>query len=82
MQEHERLDLDENNSYEEVYIVIRWSNYVATNGVFNDQIQWTWTTYFQPKIDSFEDIRILSEKDLLFGLGKTFFFCDQLSNAL
>ncbi|MFC1557790.1 DUF481 domain-containing protein [candidate division KSB1 bacterium] len=70
MQEYERLDLKKNNGNEKVDNITRWSNYLAANIIFNENVRLTWTTYFQPYISDFKDIRILSEKGMLVGLNK------------
>ena len=64
MIEHERLDLIQVDSNEKEVTVIRWSNYLTTNIDFNELIEWTSTTYFQPLIEHFGDIRIISETNL------------------
>ena len=72
MQEQEHLDLDESNSLKEIDTLVRWSNYLSINVAFNEQILLSWTTYFQPYVGDFENIRILSEKNLLIRLSELF----------
>ena len=70
MLEHERYDLEESNSHEDIVTVARWSNYVTANVNFNKLTQLVSTIYIQPRFGNFEDIRILGETDLKIELGK------------
>jgi hypothetical protein len=72
MYEHERLDIKENDSSEHrrVVDVFRWSNYISSGFDLTDNVKWTLTTYFQPQIDKFEDIRILTDTNFNVGLSK------------
>ena len=72
MLEYERLSINESDSEGSKTNVIRWSNYLAMNKSLNEQVHLVWTTYLQPRINEFKDIRILSETDLIIRLGKHF----------
>jgi len=68
MFEHERLDIDEHDNHENETEAIRWSNYLTTGFELADTVTWTSTSYMQPRIDDFGDIRLLCETDLNIGL--------------
>ena len=68
MLENERLDLYDTDFHKKEVSVIRWSNYFSFNVDFNDQLNWTSTTYFQPLINYLGDTRILGETNLKVGL--------------
>ena len=70
MFEHEKLDTNGNDKQEKTVDIIRWSNYISAYININERAQLTWTTYLQPYINNFKDIRILSDTDLIVGLSK------------
>ena len=74
MIEHERLDLDAGNRHETETTSARWSNYLTANIVLNERTRCGTTTYFQPKINDFGDIRILSDTDVQIGLTRQLSF--------
>ncbi|MFC1528552.1 DUF481 domain-containing protein [Candidatus Latescibacterota bacterium] len=74
MLEHERYDLEENNSHDDIVAVARWSNYVTTTVNVNERTEFISTVYVQPCLRTFEDIRILGETDLKIELGEQLSF--------
>jgi len=73
MMEHERYDYKKNNGDEKEANVIRWSNYISANIIFTERVGWGMTTYIQPRIDDFGDVRILGETNLTTDLAKQLF---------
>jgi len=74
MFEHEKLDIDEHKSHKRVANVFRWSNYIVISLTKEEKINFSWTIYFQPQIDNFEDTRILSETNLTISIMKNLSF--------
>lgn len=74
MMEYERLDLEAGDAHDTESTVIRWSSYLTENVTLNDRIRFGSTTYIQPRIDDFGDIRILCESDLQIELFKRISF--------
>ncbi|MBN1292038.1 MAG: DUF481 domain-containing protein [Candidatus Latescibacteria bacterium] len=70
MLEHEQLNLDTTNSHDPEITVVRWSNYLTTGFDITEQIQFAFTTYLQPCVDDFKDIRVLNETNLSTSLIK------------
>ncbi len=70
MFEHEKLDTNGIGKQEKTVEIIRWSNYISAYININERAQLTWTTYLQPYINNFKDIRILSDTSLITGLSK------------
>lgn len=70
MMEHERYDYKKNKSTEKEANVLRWSNYITANIIFTERVRCGMTTYFQPRIDDFGDVRILGETNLNTDLSK------------
>lgn len=66
--EHERLDVRKNDSHEKETTDVRWSNYITTNITFTENLQWTSTTYLQPCIGDFGDIRILHDMNITIAI--------------
>ncbi|MFC1725640.1 DUF481 domain-containing protein [candidate division KSB1 bacterium] len=64
MYEHERLDKEKVLLHSIKDNVFRWSNYLSAAFVFRDGIKFSLTSYFQPQIDGFNDIRIFLESNL------------------
>jgi len=64
MAEHERLDVPADGNHDDEYTVGRWSNYLATGGTLSKLSGWNATTYIQPRIDDFSDLRLLAETGL------------------
>ncbi|HMB68707.1 MAG TPA: DUF481 domain-containing protein [bacterium] len=67
MREHERYDLDEiyrtepaRSHHPRDLDVSRWSNYLSLS-THADRVKTSWIVYAQPRLDRFDDVRILSE---------------------
>ena len=74
MVEHERYDLKANDSHEKNITVARISTYITTNIAFSEHVHCALTTYMQPQIDDFGDLRILNDTALKVDLGKSLAF--------
>jgi len=64
MLEHEEVDVQAGDPHPDKVTVHRWSNYISAKSQFNERVQGTWTGYLQPRLNRFEDIRILTEARL------------------
>jgi len=64
MPEHEEYDVDGTNSQNKEVTVLRWSNYITTNIPIGEHTRWTSTTYIQPDLEDFGDIRVLADTEL------------------
>jgi len=64
MLEYEKLDLPDSGPHPRITRHQRWNNYLALNCSFTDRLQGYWTTYYQPRFDDFDDLRLLSEASL------------------
>jgi|GEM_PF-1175601 len=75
MMEAERLNPDSVAPSEEVdQLYWRWSNYGTTKLTIGEDSSWLTTIYYQPRIDSFDDFRVVAETGLGFALTETFSF--------
>ena len=64
MPEREEYDVDGANSQNKTVSVLRWSNYITTNIPLGGHTRWTSTTYIQPDLADFADIRVLADTEL------------------
>ena len=62
--EYERLDLEADAAHPQSTSVSRWSNYLSSRVVFNEQSMVFWTVYVQPQFDRPKDVRVLGEATL------------------
>lgn len=70
MFKREKLNRNGNIEKEKTVNIIRWGNYISAYININERAQLTWTTYLQPYINNFKDIRILSDNELIVVLSK------------
>ena len=59
MLEHERLDLPEDALHPDQTLTVRWSNFLTLRVVPEANLVVTSTTYFQPEVQDFTDVRAL-----------------------
>ncbi len=64
MPEREEYDVDSTNSQNKEVTVFRWSNYITANIPVGEHFRWTSTTYIQPDVENFGDIRVLADTEL------------------
>ena len=64
MPEREEYNVDDTNSQNKEVTVFRWSNYISANIPLCKHTRWTSTTYIQPDLEDFGDIRVLADTEL------------------
>jgi hypothetical protein len=69
MLEHERYDLDSAAQHPTRATVHRWSNYLVARREFGADASVSWIAYVQPRLDAFEDLRVLVDASV--GVGIT-----------
>lgn len=64
MYEYENLDLDKTAKHPSETYHHRWSNYISFSSSLSDNSRLSIVIYAQPRLDDFNDIRVLSENNL------------------
>lgn len=68
MYEHENLNAGEVIGHPSEQSVVRWSNYVNIRLELSEQTSFVATVYVQPRLDAFDDIRVLHDASLAVAL--------------
>jgi putative salt-induced outer membrane protein YdiY len=64
MYEHENLDGGEVVGHPAKQSIVRWSNYLSVRIELTEQTSFVSTVYVQPRLDAFEDLRILHDASI------------------
>jgi putative salt-induced outer membrane protein YdiY len=72
MFEQEKYDLPETAKHKIHSTVFRWTNYLSNEFELQDNLRLLSMVYYQPQINKFSDVRILSENNLIIDVSKYF----------
>lgn len=72
MFEHENLDLNEASTHPDITNHHIWSNYISYSAAFSKNSRISVVIYAQPRLDKFNDIRLLSENHLSAAISDRF----------
>lgn len=70
MFEQEKYDLPSTAEHKSKTSVIRWTNYLSNEIDLHDNLKFLSMVYYQPQVNKFDDVRILSENNLEIKVSK------------